>query len=281
MISRINETLKNWVQSPVWLWAFIISVVLCLMVFAVNMMVADVSPASDWGIAYGIAATSVMVAVGLYGVRRRMVRFTRQFGAGKSHTWVQFHLYAGTLFLLLMFMHSGFRLPTGALTWALWIFSIWITVSGLIGALLQKWIPKLLTSGLSIEVHYDRIPELISEIRERVESMLKNCDDMIRDFYYKNLAVAFAGPAPRLIYYIDITGGIRAQTKQFDYLRRFLPATEKEKLDELEDMYRTKLEMDAHYTLQKALRWWLYLHVPVSLILLVLVGIHIYTILYY
>jgi hypothetical protein len=178
-------------------------------------------------------------------------------------------------------MHTGFRLPTGVLTWWLWFLSIWLTLSGILGVLIQKWIPKILTSGLSIEVHYDRIPELIVELKQKAENLIQNCDTLIRDFYRKSLAVSLVGPEPRLIYFMDITGGIQSQTKQFDYLRRLLPAEEKQKLDQLENLYKTKLEIDAHYTLQKALRWWLYLHIPVSIVLIVLLGLHLYSVLYY
>ena len=90
-----------------------------------------------------------------------------------------------------------------------------------------------------------------------------------------------ATPQTRLIYYLDVTGGIQARTEQFDYLRALLPADEQQKLDDLQAMYKTKLEIDAHYTLQKALRWWLYLHVPVSLVLIVLLALHIFAVVYY
>jgi hypothetical protein len=36
-----------------------------------------------------------------------------------------------------------------------------------------------------------------------------------------------------------------------------------------------------HNTLQKPLRWWLYAHVPVSLVLVALVAIHLVTVLVY
>ena len=44
---------------------------------------------------------------------------------------------------------------------------------------------------------------------------------------------------------------------------------------------RTKLEIDAHYTLQQALRWWLYAHLPASFVLLVFILLHLYTVLFY
>jgi hypothetical protein len=202
-------------------------------------------------------------------------------GLGNARVWLQFHLYGGALFLLLTFMHSGFRQPQGILTWWLWFLSIYVTASGLIGVLLQKWVPKILTSGLAIEVVYERIPELIREIREKANALVQTGAEPTRDFYKNHLAVALAAPQPRLIYCLDITGGIQSRLKQFEYLRRLLPVGEKEKLNKLEAFYKTKLEIDAHYTLQRLLRWWLLTHVPVSLVLLVLLALHLFAVLYY
>lgn len=281
MALQSSFKLKNWIQSPAWFFTFAICSIICIVVFFLNVVISEARPYNTWGLSYGIAATILMSGVALYGIRRRIIKYTKNYGAGSSKTWVQFHIYGGTLFLLLTFMHSGFRIPAGTLTWWLWFLSIWITLSGILGVLLQKWIPKILTSGLSIEVHYERIPELISEIKKKAENLIHNCDASISDFYRKNLALSLIGPEPRLIYYIDITGGIQSQIKQFDYLRKFLPAEEKRKLDQLELLYKTKLEIDAHFTLQKALRWWLYLHLPISIVLIVLVAMHLYAVLYY
>ena len=48
------------------------------------------------------------------------------------------------------------------------------------------------------------------------------------------------------------------------------------KLDRLEAMFRSKLELDAHYSLQRALRWWLLAHVPFTLVLVFLVIVHVW-----
>jgi len=210
-----------------------------------------------------------------------MTKFALQAGLGGAPAWLRFHLYGGALFLLLTFMHSGFRQPHGILTWWLWFLSIYVTASGFLGVLLQKWIPRILSSGLAVEVVYERIPELINEIGAKVDELVQTCTEPVRNFYGKNVAAALATPQTRLIYCIDITGGIQSRLKQFDYLRRFLPIDEKEKLNQLESFYKTKLEIDAHYTLQKILRWWLYTHVPASLVLLILLGLHLFAVLYY
>lgn len=272
---------SNLVQSTGAWRAFVAATLLALAVLAVNLFTDELQPGNAWGLAYGTLAAVLMFAVALFGVRRRVVPITKRVGLGRAQTWVQFHVYAGTVALLLFLMHAGFRWPNSALGWWLFVLSIWVSVSGLLGVFLQKWIPRILTSGLSIEVLYDRIPELIAEIRERAEQLVAASAEPVREFYRRNVAPALHGPQVRLVYYFDITGGIRTQTRQFEYLRKLLDGEEQRRFAELEEYYRAKLEIDAHYTLQRALRWWLYLHVPPSLALLALIGLHLFTVLYY
>jgi len=260
---------------------FTAAVIVCSAAFLLNAAFADLRPSNIWGLTYGTLAAILMVGMALLSARRRMTKFALKTGLGNAQTWLQFHLYGGALCMLLTFMHTGFRQPHGILTWWLWFLSIWVTASGLLGVILQKWIPRLLTSGLAIEVVYERIPELINEIGEKVNALIETCAEPVKDFYQKKLIMALATPRPRLIYCIDITGGIQSRLKQFDYLRGFLPFEEKEKLNKLEAFYKTKLEIDAHYTLQRIMRLWLYTHVPASIVLLILLGLHLFAVLYY
>ncbi len=264
-----------------WWWGFLALAVLCVLTFGANVVLTEVHPGSTFGMAYGIAATTFMVGAALYGMRRRTLRFASRHGFGRSRAWLYFHLYGGALFVLLVLMHSGFSWPVGALNWWLWGLSLWIFVSGLIGLGLQTWIPRVLASGLSVEVNYDRIPELSEEIRQRAEAVAATCDDSVRALFKKRVAPALTAPRRSLIFFFDPTGGIQSRLRPFRYLAGRLPQDEREKLDELERLYRGKLEIDAHYTLQRALRTWIYLHAPLSLFLVALVTLHIFTVLYY
>lgn len=230
-----------------------------------------------WTIGYGIAAVVLFLGAMVYGARRRMPRR----GPGASYHWVQLHVYGGTLFLLLVWLHTGFRLPAGVLGWGLWSSAVWVVATGLVGVALQKWVPRALSSGLTTEVHYDRIPELVDHVRERVEELVAAADESVRGFYRSTLAATFAGPQPRFIYFVDVTGGIQARLRHLDYLEQFLGDDDRRTLDELRSLVRAKLEMDAQYTLQKALRWWLYAHVPVAVGLTVLVAVHVFAVWYY
>ena len=225
----------------------------------------------------GVAAAVALFGTSFYAVRRRLPGRP----LGRAAVWLEWHMYGGVLFLLLVLMHSGFGVPGGALNLALWLLSIWMIVTGLLGLWIQRWIPRAMTSGLADEVHFDRIPELVADLATRAEGFVASCSDPIQSFYQSSLAAKFASPQPSFIYYADVSGGRHSRRKQFEYLSNSLGAAEREKLGQLQTLFRAKLELDAHFSLQRALRWWLVAHVPFTVILLFLVVIHVVFVLRY
>jgi hypothetical protein len=265
------------VKSVVWWRVFLAGAALCLAAVVVELALGAPGGVYAWTVGYGVAATIMLVGALAYAGRRRAPRR----GPGASYHWVQFHVYGGTLFLVLVLLHTGFRWPNGAIGWGLWVTAVWVTATGLAGVLIQKWVPTALSSGLTTEVHYDRIPELVAHVRGRIEDLVAIADESVRSFYQTNLAAVLAGPETRLIYFVDITGGIQTRLRHLDHLAQFLGDADRRTIAELRTLIRTKLEMDAQYTLQRALRWWLYAHVPIAVALPVLVGFHVFAVWYY
>lgn len=249
-----------------------------LVLYLLNLLMDIVTPGNRWGILYGTIATVLMVGVALLGVRKRAMKMAAKRNMGKVHGWLQFHLYGGVTALLFVFMHTGFSFPSGFLNRCLWVSAVWVTVSGLLGIFIQKIIPKMLSSGLSMEVSYERIPDLVNQIRERAEKIIPCCMDPVKDLYKRNMAAALLLPRFRMIYFVDITGGLQTRLRPFDYLRRILPVDEQERLDQLQALHKVKSQIDAHYTLQKVLRGWLYTHLPASLVLFLLIVLHLYVV---
>ena len=277
---RVNHTkwFNKWIQSPAWLTGFTVVALLAIGAYIANIFLGELHPANAWGLSYGIGAAVLFTGVMIYSLRRRTMRIRKQ---PRSWVYLQFHVYGGGLFLLLMFMHANFQLPNGVITWWLWILSIWIVISGLIGIVIQKWIPTVLNTGLSTEVHYDRIPTLIEAAGTKARDLSEKSGEIVREFYSKHLEHAFLAPQPRLMYYLDAASSIHKDTQKFDHVRPFLSDEERPRFDELKRIYRTKLEMDAHFTLQRALRWWIYAHAPLSILLIVLLVVHILSFVYY
>lgn len=264
-----------------WRWGFAALAVVSGAVYAVDRVLFEPGPGNPWRLGYGVAAALLLVAVSLYAVRRRAVRPVSRLGLGRARTWLYLHQYGGLLVALLMLMHSGFRVPTGVVTWWLWALVLWSAATGLVGLGLQRWIPRVLASGLAVEAVYERIPELVDELRAMADRLAAACSEPVRALYARRVAPALAGPERRWLYFFDITGGKAAQLGEFDHLRRLLPPDEREKLGELSRLYKTKLQLDAHYTLQRALKLWPWIHVPTSLVVLVLLALHLAAVLYF
>ncbi|MDH3744081.1 MAG: hypothetical protein OES47_03145 [Acidobacteriota bacterium] len=264
-----------------WFYAFVSAAAVALAALTANLVWSELRPENVWGLVYGSVAAALLVAASALGVRRRTMKASSRLGAGRTRAWLDFHIYGSLLFLLLLLMHSGFSVPTGRITWWLWALSLWTVATGLVGRLLQKWLPRVLASGLATEVLYERIPELVEEIGSRAKTVAESSDEAVRALYDRMLAPALGRPRRRWIYFVDVTGGIQSRLKEFGYLRALLPDEEKTRLDELERLFRAKLEIDAHYTLQQPLRWWLYSHLPASFVVLALLVLHLYTVLFY
>lgn len=273
--------LPDFVKSPAWLKVFVLLSIVFIVGYIALWLFDEATPGNFWGMTFGTIATVLFFAVGLYGVRRRTMNMSSKLKFGTANTWLQIHLYGGALFLLLMLMHTTFSLPQSAFNWWLWGLSVWVVLSGLAGVALQKWIPEVLSSTLSIEIRTDRVDELVNELRSKAEALMANSPTAIRDYYERNIASEMARPVLRPSFYKDITGGIQTKIKQMEYLKQFLSDEDKKKLDNLGVIYRSKLECDAHYTLQKPLRLWLMAHLPVSIALLALVLIHLFLVYYY
>lgn len=228
----------------------------------------------------GILTTTLLLLAGLYSARRRAMGWATRRKLGSARAWLWLHLAAGTLFLLLLLWHSGFALPSGGLSWALWLLAVWTVLSGLVGLALQRWLPVAL-AGLPVEAPYERIPELVEDLRRRAARLASRCGGPVQALYSRRVAPALEAPRRDASFFLDISGGSAARLREADYLVELLNDDDRARLSELERIYRAKLALDAHYTLQWALRGWLLLHVPPTVVLMVLVLIHIAAVLYY
>ncbi len=264
---------RRWGVPPL----FLLATAAAAAAWAANLVFAEFEAGNAWSLAYGAGAAALLVLAAGYGVRRRMMRVASRFRAGSAAGWLGLHVWGGSLFLLLMLMHSGFRLPSGVITSGLWWLSWWTVASGIAGRMLQRWIPRMLASGLTTEVLYERIPELVEDLRESAAEVAAGSHEAIAALH-RGLEPELAAPRRRWLFFVDITAGRERRRREFSHLRRLLGGEERERLDRLEGLYRTKLEADAHYTLQQALRLWLYLHVPGSLLLVALLAAHLYAV---
>ena len=244
--------------------------------FAVLASSAPWSPGRFWGLTFGTLAAVVFVLDGLYPLRRRLMGWP----FGTAQRWLQFHIYGGALALLFVLIHVGFSLPNGQFGWWLFGLTLWSVVSGLVGVWLQKWIPTVLASQLSVEALYVRIPEMADRLQSEADAVARGASDLLERFYSGEIRPSLAGVAPSWSFLVGLAGDRERRLTPFRNVAQFVSEDDQDRLKGLEAIVTEKLELDAQYSLQRALRLWLPLHLFPAIGLLGLLAVHIFAVLY-
>jgi hypothetical protein len=250
--------------------------VLLLVVFAAASRVTPWSPKRGLGLAFGFFATGIFVLEGLYP--------TRQPGLGwfrSARTRLQAHVYLGTLGFLGVLLHAGFQWPRGGLGWWLLGVAAWTTLSGAFGVLLQKWVPAVLAEGLGVEPLYERIPARLGELVAAGDALASRSSDVLASFYERDVRPRLGALAPSWAFVLNVRGGRERALEPFARIAAFVEASEKSRVEELREIFTEKLELDAQYSLQRILRYWLALHAPAGGVLAGLVAVHVFAWVWY
>src|SRR5262249_4491672 len=165
--------------------------------------------------------------------------------------------------------------------WLLEILTVWVTLSGLAGVWLQKWVPALMAGGLQVEALYERIPEHLANLQKESEALVIGSSEMLERFYGESVRPAMAGIATSWGYLLDVRSGRDRRLDPFARLAPFLGAEERPRLDDLKAILTEKLDLDAQYSLQRILRLWTWIHVPPSALLFGLMLFHVLAGLFY
>jgi hypothetical protein len=116
------------------------------------------------GLAFGIIGFGFMIFAALLGARKRVPTWR----VGRAQAWMRGHLWLGFLALPMILFHGGFHFG-GTLTRVLMWLLIITVFSGVFGAALQHYIPRMMTSDVPLETIYDEIGRVRSLLREEAD----------------------------------------------------------------------------------------------------------------
>src|SRR5688572_21695975 len=200
-------------KKPAWLTASAAIAALALAAYVTYAWFRPWQPGRFWGLTAGTIAAVLFFNAGLYPLRRRW----RARPLGTVQQWLQLHVYGSSIAMLLVLIHTGFRLPGGAFGWWLLILTVWTVATGLIGVLLQKWVPVVITHNLKVEAIYERIPELAAGLAAEATALVAGAGEALTRTYDDDVRALMAAPAPRWGYLFDIR---RARVRQLEPLTR-------------------------------------------------------------
>jgi hypothetical protein len=257
------------------------------------------------GLIYGSVGFAFMLFAGLLGLRKKFPVWR----VGRAQTWMRGHLWLGLASFPLILLHGGFHFG-GPLTRVLmWLF-ILVFTSGLLGAALQHFMPRLQTAQLPLETIYEQIDrvrgQLADEARKLVEEACAALEGEVSSANERQRATAAAAGAN---WDVTVAAGLEADEQVSSELRRFLsaevqpylgkagarrtrmgdpalaqamfrqlrvlfPPTLHSSIDDLENICEEKRQLDKQNRLHKILHGWLLVHVPLSYALLLLAAWH-------
>jgi hypothetical protein len=157
---RIDKTQRGWaIASLILLAVFTASYV----AYAMN---APEGPrgGSAMGLAFGVIGFGFMIFAGLLGARKRVPTWR----LGRAQAWMRGHLWLGLLSLPVILFHGGFHFG-GTLTSVLMWLLIITVASGVFGAALQHYLPRVMTADVKLETIFDEIGNVRKLLREEAD----------------------------------------------------------------------------------------------------------------
>jgi hypothetical protein len=218
---------------------------------------------------------AVMLLLTFFNLRKR-VPFLR---IGSASFWLQMHLYVGVFSGALFFVHIGGSWPAGMFHQLLAGCYVIVFVTGVLGLWISRAYPRMLTIA-GYETPFERIPFARRALREEAEALVLAGVDgqtspVIAEFYKQKLGMFFTGPCNRWAHLRRSRAPQVAHGSQFDEVQRYARKAEGEMLDRLRTLVESKHMLDYQYSLQSALRLWLFAHIPLSYSLLIFSVLHI------
>lgn len=116
------------------------------------------------GLVFGGVGFAFMIFAALLGARKRVPTWR----LGRAQAWMRGHLWLGLLSLPLILFHGGFHFG-GTLTRVLMWLLIVTVASGMFGAVLQNYVPPMMTNDVPLETIYDEIGNVRKAMREEAD----------------------------------------------------------------------------------------------------------------
>jgi hypothetical protein len=157
---QIDKTHRGWAIASLAIFA---ASALAYAIYAANSPPGP-RGGSAMGLVFGILGFGFMLFAALLGARKRVPTWR----IGRAQSWMRGHLWLGLLSLPLILFHGGFHFG-GALTRILMWLLIATVASGLYGAALQHYLPRIMTNDAPLETIYDEIGNVRNLLREEAD----------------------------------------------------------------------------------------------------------------
>lgn len=291
---RIDHTHRGWALSTGAL--FLLSAI----VYVLYSMFSAREPSGGTitGLIFGITGYLLMVFAALLSLRKKL----RIWRFGRAQTWMRGHLWLGLLSYPLILFHAAFSMGHGFAR-LLMLVLYGVIITGLLGAVLQHYLPKLMTDRVPLETIYNQIDRVRGQLLSEADDILASLspekneyglivpasrptDSMTTTSTVIRLPENSAGRLQQMFDetirpYLSHRGSYRqsmadrtASKAVFAQLRMATPLSMHTVIADLENICEEKRDLDRQSRMQRFLQGWLLAHIPLSYLLLAFGMIH-------
>jgi hypothetical protein len=288
---RIDHTHRRWAITTAILFGASLAIYVPYSVESAH----GPSGGSGIGLAFGVFGYGLMIFATLLSLRKRFTTWR----IGRAQTWMRGHLWLGLLSYPIILFHAGFSLG-GSLTTVLMILITLVVASGIFGAVLQHYIPQVITERVAMETIYDQISRVRSQLVDEadklrlafsptLEGLLSPAMSNERRIAALTLKLVNSQTRSHLteVYSDQIRPYLASRNARgsalrserdskflFDQMRTVSPQMLHEIFNDLENICQEKRDLDKQSRYHRLLHGWLLGHVPLAVALMVLGLIH-------
>jgi hypothetical protein len=212
---------------------------------------------------------------------------TGRLSAKSAMRWRKLHIFVGYLLIAAFILHSDFSLPDTAFEWALWAAFVLVTLSGVFGTYLA-WSLQA-KRGIDERLAYDRIPARRAELARDLHAAVTRSpparaaialpsppyDAWIADLYNAHLRSFFQEQRNFVAHLVGSQRPLKHMIDEIDALAGYVDALGQEKLADIKRLVVEKDRLDFARVYLGLTKVWLFVHVPVTYALTVLVVLHV------
>jgi hypothetical protein len=249
------------------------------------------------GIVYGVVGYGFMIFAGLLSLRKKFPVWRM----GRTSTWMRAHLWLGLISYPIILFHSGFSFGKGTLTWWMMLIFTIVIVSGVLGAVLQHYMPKMMTRDVPYETIYAEIPRIRGQLVDEADMKVAEVTGVTMS--QSAMAAAAGSSGGVVVTLVQLEDDVREEVTRFydaemrPYIERegagklpiadratsvamfanlktLVPTAIHPVIADLEDICEEKRQLDSQVRMHRLLHGWLLIHIPLSLALILMGAFH-------
>ena len=216
-----------------------------------------------------------MAVLMFFTLRKRMVILP----FGRVRFWLLIHYYVGFLTIGVFLVHSRGLFPDSPMEWLLWTLFILVAVSGVVGGIISKIVPHRLASQ-GERVIFERIAIFRARLAADAEALALDSiggeNKVSMAELHKNLLAAYFARPRNILAHLRMSNRPIARIRsELDSVERYLDDEGKARLGKMRDLVEAKNNLDIQYANAGLLKLWLFLHIPPTFALFVVIIAHV------